>query len=290
VKKDETSGPAPDAARLRAAVAAVRAAWPESRPVCGLVLGSGWGAAAASFEVRGELPYERIPGLGGASVDGHAGRLLRASGAGLETLVFQGRRHWYEGGGWTPVAAPIAVLKALGARAVVLTNAAGGLKRGLRVGDLMLIRDHIDHVGANPLVGPHDPAWGPRFVDQSRVYDGALRAALTAAARRAGVELREGVYLGVSGPTYETPAEVRAFRRLGADAVGMSTVPEAILANAAGLRVAGLSCITNLAAGDGTGAPLEHGHVTAAAGEAAPRMGALLAAFWRRMADEDVLS
>ncbi len=264
---------------LDAALDTVRRRFPEARPRAGLILGSAWGGVIEAFHVRGEMNYDDIPGFGATSVAGHAGRLAWADCAGVETLVFQGRRHWYEGAGWLPVAIPVYVLKALGARRLVLTNAAGGIAEGLCAGDLMIVHDHINLFGTNPLIGPEDAFWGPRFPDQTKVYAPALIRGLTRAAAQAAVPARAGVYLGVSGPTYETPAEVRAFARLGADAVGMSTVPEAMLAKAAGLEVGALSCITNLASGISP-TPLTHDEVTAAAREALPRMRAVLAEFW----------
>lgn len=260
------------------ALEALRYRWPDFRPDAGLVLGSGWGEVTEAFTLRDRMPYAEIPGLGATGVAGHAGQLLWAEAAGRVTAIFQGRRHWYEGEGWTPVALPIYLLKRLGAQSVLLTNAAGGIAEGVAAGDLMAIRDHLHLMGAHPLQGPHDPFWGPRFPDQTAVYDPGERARLRRAAVAAGVALREGVYGAVSGPTYETPAEVEAFRRLGADAVGMSTTPEAILAHAAGLRVAGLSCLSNLAAGRSP-RPLSHDDVAAAARAAMPRMRAVIAAY-----------
>ncbi len=264
---------------LDRAFRAVRAALPGARPAGGLILGTGWAAAADAFRIRDALPFREIPGLGGATVAGHPGRLLRGELGGREALIFQGRRHWYEGAGWDPIAIPIFLLRRLGAGFVLLTNAAGGLRAELRPGTLMLIEDQINAMGANPLIGPHAPAWGERFPDQSRIYDPALRSLLKRAAARTGIPLARGVYLGVSGPAYETPAEVRAFRKWGADAVGSSTVPEAILANAAGLHVAGLSCITNLAAGIAA-APLAHRAIRAEAAGASAAMTALIKGFW----------
>jgi purine-nucleoside phosphorylase len=249
------------------------------QPSCALVLGSGWGTVVDALGAREIAPYTELPGLGDTGVDGHAGRLLVTSHGGRDTLVFQGRRHWYEGCGWTPIAAPVYIAAGLGVRSVLLTNAAGGIRSSLSPGDLMVIDDHINAMGVNPLIGPHRPPWGPRFPDQTCVYDPRLRHALDEAARRdGGTEPAHGVYLATAGPTYETPAEVRVYRGMGADAVGMSTVPEAILANAAGLKVAGLSCITNMAAGK-AGPPLRHEDVVAATAEARTRMSALLAAF-----------
>ena len=248
-----------------------------------LVLGSGWGAVADAFHGERALPYADIPGLGETQVEGHSGRLVAAELAGRRLLIFQGRRHWYEGAGWEPVAFPVHFAASLGVSAIVLTNAAGGIREDLSPGDLMAIDDHINALGASPLAGPHDPFWGTRFPDLSAVYDAELRARLDRAAAALNVPLAHGVYVAAPGPAYETPAEVRMYRRLGADAVGMSTVPEAVLAHAAGLRVAGLSCITNLAAGV-SAQPLSHDEVIAETRRALPRMQALLDAFFRGLA------
>lgn len=228
------------------AVSAVKTAWPQAKPRLGIVLGSGWGGAVRDFKVKASLPYEKIPNLGMAGAPGHVGQLIYAELAGTELFIFQGRRHLYEGEGWTPVVLPIWILKQFGAEAVLLTNAAGGIHEDLRPGTLMAIEDHINLLGGSPLTGPHNPPFGERFPDQTEVYNHDLRQALIAAGADAS-----GVYLATSGPTFETPAEIRAFRVLGADAVGMSTVPEAVFANALGLNVAGLSCICNWGAGLG---------------------------------------
>ena len=267
---------------LERAAATVRERWPDCVPAAGMILGSGWSSAAESLGVRDEIPFEEV-GLGRPGVVGHAGRLARIASHGREALVFQGRRHFYEGEGWTPVALPVYVLRALGAPIVLLTNAAGGIREEIGPGELMIINDHINLIHGHPLIGPHDPFWGDRFPDQSAVYDAGLRDRLAAAAGRAGHPIHRGIYLAGSGPTYETPAEIRAYRALGADAVGMSTVPEAMLAHATGMRVVALSCITNYAAGIGAGT-LSHDDVTRAARAAMPRMRAVLAAFWEDLA------
>lgn len=270
---------------LEAALAAVKKAFPEAKPKLGMILGSGLSEIAESFTKLGVLSYADIPGLGAASVAGHAGRLLWGKSSGLETLIFQGRRHVYEGVGWEAVATPIYLLKILGAKAVFLTNAAGGTRTDWQPGDLMVIDDHINMMGMTPLLGAHDPFWGPRFPDQSYIYDKTLRAVLHRAGKHAGVALRNGVYFAGTGPTYETPAEIRAWRALGADAVGMSTVPEAMLANAAGLRVAGLSCITNMAAGI-LDQPLTHQEVTDTTQKAMANMKRLILQYWEELAQE----
>lgn len=270
---------------LDRALETVRAAWPRTAPACGLILGSGWGNVAEIFTEDASLPYDRVPGLGLPGVTGHAGILRRGRLHGLETLVFQGRRHWYEGGGWTPVAIPVFLLTQLGARVLVLTNAAGSLAADLVPGSVVVIRDHINMMGSNPLIGTHDPAWGPRFPDMTNAYDNRLRTLLAACAQELNIALREGVYLATSGPSYETPAEIRAFEIVGADMVGMSTVPEAMLARAAGMRVAALSCITNFAAGISR-SPLSHDEVARVASETLPVMSRLLDRFWEKLPNE----
>jgi len=254
------------------------------RPLCGLILGSGWANVAEEFSVRGKIPYSCLPALGKTTVAGHDGVLLRAELAGLETLIFQGRRHWYEGTGWTPVALPIYLLKKFGAASVVLTNAAGGIRSDLKSGDLMLIKDHINAMGANPLCGKHDGFWGKRFPDQTDVYDKKLRVLAKTAARCLKISMKEGVYAAVSGPTYETPAETFAFRKLGVDAIGMSTVPEAMLANAAGLKVLGLSIIANTASGLRGGKRLAHDEICRNVEEARETAKKLCGELWRGMA------
>lgn len=270
---------------LDASLTAVKKAFPKAKPQLGMILGSGLSDIADSFEALGVLSYGKIPSLGKAGVIGHAGRLVWGTSAGIETFIFQGRRHVYEGVGWEAVATPLFLLKSLGAKAVFLTNAAGGTNPKWTPGDLMIIDDHINMMGVTPLLGDHDPFWGPRFPDQSFIYDRKLRAALSRAGKKTKVALRHGVYFAGTGPTYETPAEVRAWRALGADAVGMSTVPEAMLANAAGLRVVGLSCITNMAAGILDQA-LTHQEVFDTSQQAMANMKKLTLQFWKELAKE----
>jgi len=263
---------------LDSAVEAVRKQWPDTKPKCGLILGSGWGETAGKLEGV-ELPYSKIPGFGKTGVMGHAGKLLSAFVDGMEVFIFQGRRHWYEGEGWTPVILPVYLLHALGADTVLLTNAAGGIRADLKPGILMAISDHINMLGSNPLIGPHNPKLGTRFPDQSEVYDKPLREKLLIAGAHA-----EGVYIATGGPTFETPAEINQYRSMGANAVGMSTVPEAIVANALGMRVAGLSCICNWAAGISS-TKLTHEDVNKVASEAMPRMKNTITAFLEELAD-----
>ena len=219
------------------------------RPRVGIVLGSGLGPLADEVADPLVAPYAELPGFPVGGVAGHAGRLLLGALDGVPVAVLQGRAHLYEGIEPTMVREPVRTLRALGATTLLLTNAAGSLREDVGPGRLMAITDHINLTGANPLIGPNDDDVGPRFPSLRDAYDAALRAALRAAAAAAGIDLAEGVYLAVAGPSFETPAEIRAFRTLGADAVGMSTVPEAIVARHAGLRVAAVSVITNLAEG-----------------------------------------
>ena len=264
-----------DMDRLAAGTAAVMARLGAVRVTGAAILGSGWGDATDALEVLDAIPYNELPCLGTTGVKGHKGTLILGRVSAGAILIFQGRRHWYEGLGWTPVAFPVYLAASLGARTLLLTNAAGAIDPSMRPGDLMIVRDHINLLGGNPLIGAHDPFWGERFPDQSSVYSESLQEALLAAARRHGIEPRRGVYLAAAGPVYETPAEIRAYRAMGADAVGMSTVPEAILANAAGLRTAALSCITNFAAGVGDTA-LHHDEVLAVSRERMPLMKAIV--------------
>jgi xanthosine phosphorylase len=228
-----------------------------AEPSVGIVLGSGLGAVAEAVVGAVAVGYDELAGFPRPSVEGHRGRAVLGERGGVPVTVLEGRAHLYEGAGMAELAVPIRALRAAGARTVLLTNAAGALRGDLRPGRLMLIADHINLTGTNPLVGPNDDAVGPRFPSLRDAYDPALRATLRDAARRLGIALAEGVYLAVSGPSFETPAEVRAFRALGADAVGMSTVHEAIVARHCGLRVAALSAIANLAEGL-SGEPVSH--------------------------------
>jgi len=261
----------------------VKRAFRGAKPISALILGSGWSHVTEAFESKRSLDYGDIPCLGSPQVTGHPGRLVLGETAGAELLIFEGRRHWYEGQGWEPVAFPIHLAISFGVKIVVLTNTAGGIRRDLRPGRLMVMDDHINAMGVNPLVGRHEAFWGPRFPDQREVYDRRLRRQLHATAQRIGQELSHGVYIAVSGPTYETPAEIAAFRSMGADAVGMSTVPEALLAHAAGLRVAGISCISNRAAGR-TRPTTTHEAVLAETRKIQPRIQALLSAFLKDVA------
>ena len=214
-----------------------------------LVLGSGLGAFADQLEDAEAVPYGEIPGFARPTVEGHAGRLVLGHVGGTGVAVMQGRFHFYEGYTLEEVTFPIRVLGLLGAKSLVLTNAAGGLNNSYEQGALVLISDHLNLMGTNPLLGRNDSRFGPRFPDMTEVYDREYQEAAISEAREMGLELRRGTYAALTGPSYETPAEIRMLRLLGADAVGMSTVPEALVARHMGLRVLGLSCITNMAAG-----------------------------------------
>ncbi len=244
-----------------AATAALIAKRTPLRPGLGIVLGSGFGAIAKAVTGGREFPYRDLPGFPVGSVPGHAGRLIIGEWLGIPVAILAGRAHFYEGFDLAESTFPIRVLAALGVGTLLLTNASGGINAKFQVGDFMALTDHINFMGTNPLRGP-EPAGLNRFVDLTAAYDPALKDELKAAAKSMKspkVRCHEGVYLAVSGPSFETPAEIRAFRTLGADAVGMSTVPEAIVARQCGLKVAGLSCITNAAAGlGGKGQTVSH--------------------------------
>ena len=234
------------------------------RPLLGMVLGSGFHHVLDRMEVLGGIAYRDLPGFPAAAVAGHKGELLVGRIGGTAVIVLNGRVHYYEGHSMEAVTYGIRTLAACGIRDLLLTSAAGGLNRKFKPGDFMVVSDHINFMGANPLRGPAADGL-PRFIDLTCAYDAGLSALLRRAGRAARVRLHAGVYLVVSGPSYETPAEIAAFARLGADAVGMSTVPETIVARQLGLRVAAVSCITNLAAGRAKGA-LSHEEVLETAG------------------------
>lgn len=221
------------------------------RPRVALILGSGLGGLADSFQEAVAVDYRDIPGFPPATVPGHAGRLVWGKLQGVDVVAMQGRFHYYEGYSQRQIAFALWTMRSLGAETLIVTNAAGGINPDFHVGDLMLIADHINMTGDNPLIGPNPDRFGPRFPDMSRAYTPELRELALEAAAGLKLNLQQGVYLSVTGPCFETPAEIRSFRRLGADAVGMSTVPEVITAVHAGMKVLGISCITNMAAGLG---------------------------------------
>jgi purine-nucleoside phosphorylase len=233
-------------------------------PRVGIVLGSGLGALVDAIEIDGAVAYAEIPGFPSSTVEGHAGRLVLGTLCGVPVAAMQGRVHLYEGYSARAVVFPTRVLVRLGAKSLVITNAAGCLNRKFRAKEIMLISDHLNLTGTNPLLGPNEGWLGPRFPDMSDAYDLAYRQLARDVAKNAGITLREGVYAGLLGPTYETPAEIRMLGVLGADAVGMSTVSEVIAARHMGVRVIGLSCLSNMAAGISE-VPLTHEEVKAAA-------------------------
>lgn len=218
-------------------------------PTIGLILGSGLGVLADEINDPIKIPYEEIPGFPVSTVEGHAGQLVAGKLEGKNVLVMQGRFHFYEGYSLETVTFPVRVMKALGINELIVTNAAGGINTDFEPGDLMLITDHINNMGDNPLIGANLTSFGARFPDMSESYNKALRAIAKVTAEKLEIKLQEGVYVGNTGPSYETPAEVRMLRVLGGDAVGMSTVPEVIVAKHAGMDVLGISCISNMAAG-----------------------------------------
>jgi purine-nucleoside phosphorylase len=253
-------------------------------PRIALVLGSGFGPVADALPDAQRIPYSTIPGFIAGSVPGHAGELVLGTWHGVPVAILAGRVHYYEGADPEACTLGIRVLAELGVTEVLLTNAAGGIRRSLRPGQFLALSDHINLTGVNPLRGPAIPGRN-RFIDMSAAYDPLLRQRLKKAARSTGIRLTEGVYLAVSGPSFETPAEIRAFARLGADAVGMSTVFETIVARQCGLRVAGLSCITNVAAGLGRpDQEVSHQEVLDVARTVASKATALVGAWVRRSA------
>ncbi len=271
---------------LEASVAYIRSVCPPTKlkPRVAIVLGSGLGSFVNNVEVEAAIPYTDIPGFIPPSVDGHKGRLILGHVKGVPTAVLQGRIHFYEGHSMTTVAHPVRTAALLGCEIVMLTNSAGGLDPSMRPGDFMVIDDHINLMGDNPLKGPNIEEFGPRFPDMTEAYDRKLSANMDAILKKMGTKFFRGVYCGVSGPTYETPAEVRYLQQLGGKAVGMSTVPETIAANHLGLRVCALSCITNLAAGLSQN-KLSHEEVTETARAVESKFGQFLVEFISSLED-----
>jgi purine-nucleoside phosphorylase len=248
-----------------------------TRPRVGVVLGSGLGSFADALSGP-KIPYAEIPGMPRPRVTGHPGNLCFGEVGGVPVACLQGRVHFYEGHDLAAVVHGVRTLARLGATAVLLTNAAGGCDLSLRAGDLMVVTDHVNFTGRSPLIGPNDDALGPRFPDMSNAYDPLLREDLKLAARELGIDLREGIYAWLTGPSYETPAEIRVLQTLGVSAVGMSTVPEVLALRHMGVRTAALSCITNLAAGLSATA-LDHKDVEEAARSRKDDLLKLLAAW-----------
>ncbi len=236
------------APQLGEAVRAIEARTP-LRPAIGLVLGSGLGAFAQTLDQAVAIPYRDIPHFPVSTAIGHAGQLVVGTAGGVPVAVMAGRVHHYEGYSLQDVVFPVRVLGRFGVKTLILTNAAGSVNVNYKPGELMVIEDHINYMGGHPLIGPNDEQLGPRFYDMTDAYDPRLREIAEKACWKAGVPVRHGVYIAFTGPSYETPAEIRMARTLGADAVGMSTVPEVLAARHMGIRVLGISCITNMGAG-----------------------------------------
>jgi len=251
-------------------------------PQVAIILGSGLGALAGEVRADAVVPYAEIPGFPRSTVEGHAGNLLIGRLEGRAVAVMQGRAHFYEGYSLADVVFPVRVIRALGARVLLVSNAAGGINRLWSSGDLMIIADHINFMGSNPLMGPNDPDLGPRFPDMSQAYDPDLIALAERAALAEGIAIRKGVYAGVHGPSYETPAELRMLRGWGADAVGMSTVPEVIAARHMGMRVLGITAITDMATGEQI-KTVTHEDVMAVAREIEPKFIRLVKRIVREM-------
>jgi purine-nucleoside phosphorylase len=262
--------------RVNAAADVIRRRWPHS-PSAAIILGTGLGRLAQSIENAVAIPYPEIPDFPESTVESHAGRLLCGTLSGRPVVAMQGRFHRYEGYTLQEVTFPVRALHALGANVLIVSNACGTVRSEWSPGDLMLIEDHINLLGDNPLVGPNDDRLGPRFPDMSQPYDPQLGAAARAAAKRAGVVLREGVYAAISGPNLETRAEYRMLREIGADVVGMSTVPEVIVAVHAGMRVLGISIITDMCVPE-TLNPTTVQEIIAVAGKAEPGLSRIVAA------------
>jgi len=276
--------PAEQPARLAALVAAVREHTPLV-PEVGIVLGSGLGGLADDLEDAVAIPFAELPGWPPATAPGHVGRLLLGTLGGRTVIMLQGRFHLYEGNDPGLVIQPVLLFGALGAKIIVLTNAAGGLDPTFGPGTLMVMTDHLNLTGKSPLMGPNADELGPRFPDLTDAWSPRLRARLQAAAAGEGVELRQGVYVGLTGPTYETPAEVRMYAGLGGDAVGMSTVLECIAARWIGLEVCGVSLVTNAGAGY-TGEPLTHEEVLESGAVAGPRLARVIRRFLVDLTDD----
>ncbi|WP_397376411.1 purine-nucleoside phosphorylase [Paenibacillus vietnamensis] len=249
----------------------------KAKPQIGLILGSGLGVMADEVTDAIVIPYEQIPHFPVSTVEGHSGELVIGQLEGKTVLVMKGRFHYYEGYSMKEVVFPVYVMKQIGIGTLLVTNAAGGMNRSFAAGDLMLITDHINNTGSNPLMGANIPELGPRFPDMSQAYNRELRSIVAGRAEALGIKLQQGVYVSISGPAYCTPAELTMMAGWGADAVGMSTAPEVIAANYAGMRVAGITCITDMAIGDEL-EPLTHEQVVRVAEEARPTFISLVKA------------
>jgi purine-nucleoside phosphorylase len=285
-KKNQRSAarPVPEFARAEAAAKFIQKKT-KLRPKIALVLGSGLGAFADEFSNAASIPYAKIPHFPRSTAIGHAGQLVVGTVENVEVVGMQGRVHFYEGYSIQEVSFPIRVFARMGVKAVLLTNAAGGIKKDFTQGRLVVISDHINLQGANPLIGPNEEHFGPRFPDMSAAYDRKFRELTLGEGRRLGINLGEGVYAALPGPSYETPAEIRYLRSIGADLVGMSTVPEVIAARHSGMRVLGISCVTNAAAGI-LDQPLNHKEVLETADRIKGQLIGLLRAVIPKIAAE----
>ena len=279
-----SSAPASDFARAERAAKYILSKT-KLRPKIALVLGSGLGAFAGELSGATKVPYQKIPGFPHSTAVGHAGRLVIGKVGSIAVAAMQGRVHAYEGYSVREVVFPMRVLGRFGIRSAILTNAAGGIDLNYTQGALVVIRDHINLQGTNPLIGPNDDRFGPRFPDMSQAYAKPFREIALTEAKRLGIELQEGVYAALSGPSYETPAEIRFLRTIGADLVGMSTVPETIVARHMGIRVLGISCVTNMAAGI-LDQPINHAEVMETGERVKTQFIALLRAVIPRIAAE----
>ncbi|MDB5084640.1 MAG: purine-nucleoside phosphorylase [Bacilli bacterium] len=254
------------------------------QPRVGIILGSGLGDLVNEIEQAVSIDYEEIPHFPKSTVEGHAGRLIIGLLQGQPVLAMQGRFHYYEGYSMKEVTFPVTVMKQLGIDTLIVTNAAGGMNPAFQAGDLMLIRDHINFTGAHPLIGPNIDEWGARFPDMSEAYSPDLAELMQKVAQRQGISLQQGVYVGISGPSYMTPAELKMLAKLGGDAVGMSTVPEVIVSNYLGMRTVGVSSITDMALGDQP-ASLSHEQVIEMANWTKPKFMSLIKSFIRELAE-----
>jgi purine-nucleoside phosphorylase len=252
------------------------------QPQIGLILGSGLGELADDIQEAVRIPYELIPHFPVSTVEGHAGQLVTGRLHNKTVIAMQGRFHYYEGYSMQEVTFPVRVMKALGADHLIVTNACGGMNPAFKAGDLMLIQDHLNMTGANPLIGTNESALGPRFPDMSRAYTPELLTLVRKSAQSLGIEIQQGVYAGITGPTYMTPAELTMLRKLGGDAVGMSTVPEVIVASHMAMKVIGFSCVTDMAIGEHL-EPLSHEQVIEVANRTKPRFIALVREIVARM-------
>jgi purine-nucleoside phosphorylase len=264
--------------------------WTAHRPEVGLILGSGLNPLAEAVESADVIPYGNVPHFPKPTVEGHQGRLVVGHLAGVTVLIMQGRVHFYEGYSMQQVVFPVRAMQVMGIKTLIVTNAAGGLNPAYQPGDLMLISDHINLIGMagfNPLYGPNDPTLGPRFPDMSEAYDSHLRRVARQVAQENGIPLREGVYVGLAGPSFETPADIRFLRGIGADAVGMSTVPEVTVARHGGLRVLGISSISNVALAEPEpGQETSHDEVLAAGQQIVPRLTSLIRGVLARLGED----